>query len=278
MARKTRPVLDTFLRLWRRSLEANLGLISAGVAFFGFLAVFPAAAAVIAVWGFASDPAVIRGQIMVLQDFLPPDAYSLLDAQIQALITSNSDAFGLTTIFSTLFAIWSARAGVDALIQGLDAAYGTHSRGGMWHALQAVLLTATLICVALISVVAAVIVPIIFALVPNLPEAARWLAQTNELVGLGVVILGIALAYRFGPNHAGPTRPRILPGVILSTVLWAAVSRGFILYLSNFNSYNHIYGSIGAVVVLMMWFWFSSYAVLLGAALNAVMPRRDEGQ
>jgi membrane protein len=69
-------------------------------------------------------------------------------------------------------------------------------------------------------------------------------------------------------------RPRILPGLILSTLLWAAASRGFMLYLANFGSYNQIYGSIGAVVVLLMWFWFSSYAVLLGAALNAVMPRR----
>jgi membrane protein len=278
MVKTSHPVIDTLLRLWRRSLEANLGLISAGVAFFGFLAIFPAAAAVIAVWGFASDPGVIRGQIQVLQDFLPPEAYRLLDSQIRALISANSDAFGATTIVSTLFAVWSARAGVDALIQGLDSAYGTHSRGGVLHALQAVLLTGTLICVALVSVVAAVVVPTVFALVPNLPQAASWLERTNELVGLGVVVLGIALAYQFGPNHAGPIRPRIVPGLILSTLLWAAISRGFILYLSNFNNYNQIYGSIGAVVVLMMWFWFSSYAVLLGAALNAVMPRREGSQ
>jgi membrane protein len=278
MARKPHPVFTTLLRLWRRTAEANLGLISAGVAFFGFLAIFPAAAAVIAVWGFASDPEVIRGQTQVLQDFLPPEAFHLLDGQIQALISANSNIFGATTLVSTLFAIWSARAGVDALIQGLDAAYGTHSRGGMWHALQAILLTGTLICVALVSVLVAVVMPIAFALVPNLPQATSWLERTNELVGLGVVILGIALAYQFGPNHAGPNRPRIVPGLILSTLLWAAISRGFILYLGNFNNYNHVYGSIGAVVLLLMWFWFSSYAVLLGAALNAVMPRREGDQ
>ncbi len=78
------------------------------------------------------------------------------------------------------------------------------------------------------------------------------------------MVVGVALAYLFGPNHVGPVRPRILPGLILSALLWAAISRAFILYLSNFGSYNQIYGSIGAVVVLMMWFWFSSYAVLLG--------------
>jgi membrane protein len=236
--------------------------------------IFPAAASVIALWGFASDPEVIRGQIALLQDFLPADAFTVLDTQVQALISANGDIFGATTILSTLFALWSARAGVDALIQGLDAAYGTSQRGGVWHAIQAVVLTGTLIGVALVSVLAAVIVPLLLAVLPLGPDSTRWLEVTNEILGLSVVIIGVALAYRFGPNHLPRMRPRILPGLILSTLLWAAASRGFMLYLANFGSYNQIYGSIGAVVVLLMWFWFSSYAVLLGAALNAVMPRR----
>ncbi|MCA3487157.1 MAG: YihY/virulence factor BrkB family protein [Rhodobacter sp.] len=270
------PVIHTANLLWHRSFDAKLGLISAGVAFFGFLAIFPAAAAVIALWGFASDPEVIRGQIALLQDFLPADAFKVLDTQVQALISSNGDAFGATTILSTLFALWSARAGVDALIQGLDAAYGTSPRGGMWHAVQAVFLTATLIAVALVSVLAAVVVPLLLAVLPMGPDSARLFEIVNEILGLSVVIFGVALAYRFGPNHPSRTRPRILPGLILSTLLWAAASRAFMLYLANFGSYNQIYGSIGAVVVLLMWFWFSSYAVLLGAALNAVMPRRAQ--
>ena len=270
------PIIHTANRLWQRSFDAQLGLISAGVAFFGFLAIFPAAAAVIALWGFASDPEVIRGQIALLRDFLPADAFKVLDTQVQALISSNGDVFGATTILSTLFALWSARAGVDALIQGLDAAYGTSPRGGMWHAVQAVFLTATLIAVALVSVLAAVVVPLLLAVLPMGPDSARLFEIVNEILGLSVVIFGVALAYRFGPNHLSRTRPRILPGLILSTLLWAAASRAFMLYLANFGSYNQIYGSIGAVVVLLMWFWFSSYAVLLGAALNAVMPRRGQ--
>lgn len=276
MFRLSHPIIHTANLLWHRSFDAKLGLISAGVAFFGFLAIFPAAAAVIALWGFASDPEVIRGQIALLRDFLPADAFKVLDTQVQALISSNGDVFGATTILSTLFALWSARAGVDALIQGLDAAYGTSPRGGMWHAVQAVFLTATLIAVALVSVLAAVVVPLLLAVLPMGPDSARLFEIVNEILGLSVVIFGVALAYRFGPNHLSRTRPRILPGLILSTLLWAAASRAFMLYLANFGSYNQIYGSIGAVVVLLMWFWFSSYAVLLGAALNAVMPRRGQ--
>lgn len=276
MFRLSHPIIHTANLLWHRSFDAKLGLISAGVAFFGFLAIFPAAAAVIALWGFASDPEVIRGQIALLRDFLPADAFKVLDTQVQALISSNGDVFGAATVLSTLFALWSARAGVDALIQGLDAAYGTSPRGGMWHAVQAVFLTATLIAVALVSVLAAVVVPLLLAVLPLGPESTRLLEVVNEILGLSVVIFGVALAYRFGPNHVSRTRPRILPGLILSTLLWAVASRAFMLYLANFGSYNQIYGSIGAVVVLLMWFWFSSYAVLLGAALNAVMPRRAQ--
>jgi membrane protein len=273
MRQKTRTIYATAMRLWQRSSDAKLGLISAGVAFFGFLAIFPAAASVIALWGFASDPALVSGQVELLRDFLPADAYDLLNDQVLALIAGNGGTFGTATIVSTLIALWSARAGVDALIQGLDAAYGTSQRTGLWHTLQAVMLTATLICVALVSVIAAVIVPLLLAVLPLGPSSTRWLEIANEVVGISVVVFGLGLAYRFGPNHFGSPGPRILPGLLLATLLWAAASRGFMLYLGNFGSYNQIYGSIGAVVVLMVWFWFSSYAVLLGAALNAVLPR-----
>jgi len=273
---RLRPAASIASRLWHRIFDAKLGLISAGVAFFGFLAIFPAAASVIALWGFASDLEVIRGQVLLLKDFLPADAFSVLDTQVQTLIASNGGSFGAATFLSTLFALWSARAGVDALIQGLDAAYGTTQRGGLWHAVQALFLTATLIGVALVSVLAAVIIPFLLAVLPLGPDSTRFLEVTNEVLGLSVVILGVALAYRFGPNHVPPVRPRILPGLILSALLWVAASRGFMLYLANFGSYNQIYGSIGAVVVLLMWFWFSSFAVLLGAALNAVMPPRGQ--
>ena len=276
MKTQIRPVAATLHRLWRRSSDAKLGLISAGVAFFGFLAIFPAAASVVAIWGFASDPEVIRGQLLPLQDFLPSDAYDLLDAQVQALIAANGDAFGLTTLLSTIFALWSARAGVDALIQGLDAAYGTVGRGGFWHTARAIVLTATLIGVALVSILAAVIVPLLLAVLPPSPTTPRSLEILNEALGLAVVVFGVGLAYRVGPNHAGRAAPRILPGLLLAALLWAIASRGFMLYLTNFGSYNKIYGSIGAVVALLMWFWFSSYAVLLGAALNAVLPPKDQ--
>lgn len=262
---------DVLWRLWVRSAEAKLGLISAGVAFFGFLAIFPAVAAVIAIWGFASDPEVIHAQLATLKDFLPEQSYEIFDNQVQALIVSNGQTVGWTTIISTLFTVWSARAGAGALIQGLDAAYGNEHREGIWHLLQAMLLTLALMGVALASVLAAVVVPLLLAILPQWADSSGWIEHVNEGLGLSVVIIGTWFAYRFGPNHAGEERPLVLPGLILAGALWVATSRGFMFYLANFGSYNQVYGGIGAVVALLMWFWLSVYSVLLGAALNAVL-------
>lgn len=273
MRRAAKPLAGIGHRLWLRSGEAKLSLISAGVAFFGFLAIFPAVATVVAIWGYASDPEMIRNQIAVLKDFLPDDAFALLDTQVQALVSANGQTVGWALLLSTLFALWSARAGVDALIQGLDAAYGTPSRDGLRHAFRAIVLTVLLVLVALVSVLASVIVPFFLAVLPIQHVNTRWIEITNDILGASVVLFGLALAYRFGPNHPRTPAPLILPGLMLAVVLWFAASRGFMLYLANFGSYNKIYGGIGAFVVLLMWFWFSAYSVLLGAALNAVMRK-----
>mgnify|MGYP001764891317 CR=1 FL=1 len=269
-------VLGVVWRLWLRNAEAKLGLTSAGVAFFGFLAIFPALAAVIAVWGFASDPEVIYSQMAALKELLPSESYDLLETQVRSLVAANGRNIGWTTIVSTLFAMWSARAGAGALIQGLDEAYGHVHREGIWHILQAIMLTMVLMTVALASIVAAVIVPLVLAILPLGQDAATWLERVNEMLGVSVVIVGMWFAYRFGPNHPENVRPLIWPGLLLAGVLWIVTSRGFMFYLARFATYNHIYGGIGAVVVLLMWFWLSVYSVLLGAALNAVLRPEDD--
>ena len=141
-------LLGVVWRLWLRNAEAKLGLTSAGVAFFGFLAIFPAIAALIAVWGFASDPQVIYNQMAALKDLLPLQSYDLFESQVRALVAANGRDLGWTTVVSTLFAMWSARAGAGALIQGLDEAYGHVHRDGIWHILQAVMLTMVLTAAA----------------------------------------------------------------------------------------------------------------------------------
>lgn len=260
--------------VWLRSTDRELGLIAAGVAFFGFLALFPALAAVIALWGFVADPSVIRAEVALLEEVLPPESFFLVSGQVEALLATNNRQLGWTTLVSTALALWSARAGVDALIRGLNAIHGLPARGGVEHLAQALLLTFTLIALALAAMALGVVVPLVL---PFLPLAAEQVV-TIEIMNLGLVlflvVLAIGMVYRLGPNHDDRVRvPLFSRGLLLALILWAAVSRGLVIYLGNFGSYNQIYGSIGAVVALMLWFYLSAYAILLGAAVDAERAR-----
>lgn len=270
-------VLAAMLRLYRRTEQAELSLISAGVAFFGFLAIFPAVAAIIAIWGIVSDPTVIRTQAELLKGFLPPDAYSLVMTQVNGLLAVRGPQLGWTTFLSTVLAVWSARAGVAALIRGLNAIHHLPNRPGGHHQLRAMFLTMILVGLVIAAMFITVIAPLLIGLLPLNLDEALWLHRANLMLGLALIVLAISLAYRFGPNFTTPRRPPFFSwGLLIAVVLWAAAARGFMLYLVHFPSYNRVYGSIGAVAVLMIWLYVSAYAVLLGAAVDAERQRRRQ--
>ncbi|MEO5613505.1 MAG: YihY/virulence factor BrkB family protein [Cypionkella sp.] len=260
------------LRYYRRTEQAELDLIAAGVAFYAFLAIFPAAAAIIAIWGFISNPSVIRDEIELLRGFLPNDAYSLIFGQVEALLAVPAGNLGLTTLVSTALALWSARAGVAALIRGLNAIHHLPNRSGHWHQLRAIVLTFVLVGLVLAALVMAVILPVVVAYLPSAIPSST-LADSNLLLGVVAAVLAVGLAYRLGPNYTSTKPPLLSWGLLVAVILWVLATRGFTLYLANFASYNRVYGSIGAVVVLLMWLYVSAYAVLLGAAVDAERNR-----
>ena len=259
--------------VWRATGDRHLGLIAAGVAFYAMLAIFPGVAVLIAVWGFLADPAVIEAQMMILRQFVPQDAFSLLNDQVMALIAAHTGTVGWTTALSFGAALWSARAGVAAMIHGLDTIHGVELRGGLGHNLAAMALTLALIGVALVALAAVVVEPIILELVPTGPWTRGLALWVNWGLALAAVVFGITLVYRYGPNREAERAVWVSPGLVLAVLLWAGSSLAFSAYLANFNSYNRVYGSIGAAVALLMWFYISAYAVLLGAAVNAELER-----
>ena len=252
----------------------NISLISAGVAFYAMLSIFPAVAAIIALWGFISDAALVESQLELLRSFVPQDAFELLSAQVHALVGANDSTLGWATILSTLVALWTTRAGVAALINGLNAVYGTEARSGLWNFIAAILLTLVLVLIALTALACVVIVPIILAFMPLGDFTAQILFLSRWGLVITVVLLGLSLLYHYGPNHAARTG-WVSAGAVFALVLWALASVGFSFYLSNFGNYNEVYGSIGAVIALLMWFFISAYVVLLGGVLNAELSRRD---
>jgi membrane protein len=261
---------SNFWPIYRRLEAADLDLIAAGVAFYAFLAIFPAAAAIIAIWGLISDAELIRQEVALLQGLLPDEAFSLISDQIDALLGMNSGSVGLATVLSTGFALWSARAGVAALIRGLNAVHDLPNRAGHWHQLRALVMTLGMVGLIILVLIMAVGLPVVMSILPVDNYAAQLLTWTNLLIGTAAAVVSISVAYRLGPNFADRKRPPLLSwGLIVALVLWVGSTRLFMLYLENFHSYNRIYGSIGAVVVLLIWLYVSAYAVLLGAAVDA---------
>lgn len=253
--------------------ETNLDLIAAGVAFYAMLAVFPAAAAVIALFGFFADPGIVEEQMALLRNLVPPEAFVIVDQQVSDLIATQSRTLGWATLLSLFAALWSTRAGVSAMSRGLNAIYGTRPRSGVWQTLNVLMMTLLLVGLVICALAVVVVVPAVLAFLPLGGLEARSLELARLLLMVAVWLIGLRILYQFGPNHASETPKRTWPGSVCALLLWGAASWGFSLYVSNFGSYNRVYGSIGAVVILLMWFFISAYAVLLGAALNRALDR-----
>ena len=207
---------------------------------------------------------------------LPADVFDIISGQITALAAADESTLGWTTLLSIFLALWSARAGVAALMQGMNAVYEERNRGGLAHYLTAFGLTVALILVALVAISAVLLVPAIMALVPLGALATVAVEVGRWLVAVGILFLGAGLIYRYGPNRRAARLPWITPGAVLAVFLWAGASVAFSIYLTNFGNYNEVYGSIGAVIALLMWLFISGFLLLLGAALNAELERHTE--
>jgi len=262
-------------RLWEVMGRKQISLIAAGVAFFGMFAVFPGIAAVIAIFGLLADPTVVSEQLVLMEDIIPRDAYDLFAVQIARLLAARTEALGWATIVSIALALWSSRAGVAALMGGLNAIAGTPPRNGFWQAIVALGLTICLVALAITALLAVVVTPVILAFVPLAGSTAWLLEGLRWTIALGVLLLALGLLYRFGPAGTGVRGRWFTIGAFCVVILWIGASAGLSYYLTNFASYNEVYGSIGAVIGLLLWLYVSAYLILLGAVLNSLIHSRS---
>ena len=265
--------LAAFWYIWDVMDRLNLSLIAAGVGFFAMLALFPALSAILLLWSWVADPSQINALLDLASEVVPPEVHGVIMNQVAGIINAGSGGkIGTATLISLLVAIWSARAGVSALIRGLNAAYDIGHRQNIWRRYMADLgVTLTLCGLTMLAIAAVVIAPVLIAILPLGPwgtvaaEIVRW------IVAIGVVMMTLGIVYRFGPNRRGRRPQWITPGAIVATILWMLVSVAFGVYLRNFAHYNEVYGSLGAAVALLMWFYLSAYVVLMGGCLNAAI-------
>jgi membrane protein len=192
----------------------------------------------------------------------------LLDRQLQRVTAATNTSLGVGAVVALLLALWSAAKGVKSLMTALDVVYDAHENRGFFKLnLTAVSLTLAMLLVVPLSLAAVAVLPALIDRLP-LPDivavAARWLRW--PLIA-AVSIGAIALLYRFGPAH-GRARPSPWPGAIVATLLWLIASALFSWYVSSFGSYDETYGSVAALAVIMIWFWLSAFAVLIGGEVN----------
>lgn len=257
-----------------RQDRIHMGLIAAGVAFYAMFAVFPGLAAIIALWSLWYDPSVILAYVNVADEFIPAQAADILHAQVSALLSGGRTKLGWASVISFVIATIAARAGVDALVRGLNAAHGVRSHSTIVGFVLAYALTLAIVGVVLMGLATIVFVPLVINLLTIGPLRA-WLVAAVPWVALFLIVLiGIGILYRYGPNVKTPRTPIFTWGSLIAALAWGAASVAFSAYLGSFNSYNRIYGSIGAMVALLMWFYLAGFSVMLGALINVELARR----
>lgn len=254
--------------------EKNISLVAAGVAFFLMLSLFPGIAALITLLGLISDPAVVVAQLEEMRPLMPNDVYEILNGQVVSLVTTSTDKLGWAGLLSVSLALWSTRAGVGAMISGLNSVYSERDRNTAKHYFRALMLTLALIAVGVVAFLSLVVIPVVLAFFPLGIVGTLFVESLRWIVAIVVLLVGIGLLYRYGPNRRAARLQWLSIGAVVAVVFWAILSIGFSYYVANFGNYNQVYGSIGAVIAMLIWLWITSFLVLFGAALNAQIELR----
>ncbi len=264
-------------RVWAGLGRDHLSIIAAGVAFFGMFAIFPTIAALIALYGLFADPTQVTESLQAVRPVLPPDVYGMIEAQVGQLVAAGRSSLGIASLVSILLALWSARAGVTALMEGLNIVYNeTDSRNIVVQYLMSLVLTLVLIAVAVVALMAVVAVPALLHF-SDIGALGGFLAQAVPLLILAfAVVFIIGALYRYGPHRALARKRWISPGAVLATIAWVLVSLALSIYISRFADFNRTYGSLGAIIGLLFWLYASAFVVLLGAEINAQMELQTE--
>jgi len=257
-------------RVWTESSRDNLSVVAAGCAFFALFAVFPALSALISLYGMTADPATVEQQFGMLASVLPTQAYDIVIEQIHRISAASGQTLGWSLALSLGLALWSANAGTQAVLAALNIAYEEPERRSLvQYYLNAFTFTIIGIVGGVVMLLAILYVPILFAFTGYshafglVVGVARW-----PFLALFVLSL-LALLYRYGPCRRNAKWRWVSVGSLFAMAVWLIASAAFSLYVSNFANYDRIYGSLGALIILLLWLYISFYIVLLGAEINA---------
>jgi membrane protein len=264
--------------LWRsyvRTGEDRLLATAAGVVFYGLLAVFPAITALVSCYGLFANPSTIGADLQTLSLMLPNGSFQIVQDQVARVLAKGNTTLGATFLFGLGFAIWSANAGVKAVIDALNVVHEVREKRGFVRLnLLSLTLTTCGIAALLLMVGAVVALPLVLDRLFLANESRMIVSLARWPLLLVMLLIALGVLYRFGPSRPSARWQWLSVGALAAALLWIAGSALLSWYLSNFANYSATYGSLGAAIGLMMWMWMSAIIVLCGAELNSEIERQ----
>lgn len=268
---------DVLWRVKNGFSEDQISTNAAAMAYYSLLAFVPALTALVLMYAWISDPQDIQSHFSsVSEDVIPVEITQIVNEQLQSLAGQNTNtSLGIGAISALFFALWSASKGSNALVDSLNIIYKEkNDRGFIRSNLLALGLTLLGTVVGIVALGVLILYPNVIKFIP-LPDVVQtWTWVGSSAILLFLFSLYLSVAYRFGPHRRKAKWKWVSWGAVIASLLWAVISAGFSFYATEFGNFNKTYGSMAAIVVMMMWLYLSSIAILIGAEINAELEHQ----
>jgi membrane protein len=266
------------VRTWKQASEDNIGLVAAGVAFYGFLALVPLLGATVLTYGIVADPHTVMANVKSLSSVMPQDAAKLIGDQLMGVVQASGDKKGAGLLLAIAIALFGARNAAGSIITALNIAYEeAEGRGFVRVNLLSLAITAAAVAIAVLALLAIAALGYLEKLLPHAPSVVL---VFGKIVSYALLLLGGAAAaatlYRYGPDRKKARWAWITPGTVFAAVAWMLLTFGFGFYVANFGNYNKTYGSLATAVIMVTWMYLSAYVFLFGAELNSELELQTQ--
>ena len=251
-------------------------LVAAGVTFYALLALFPATAAIVSLYGLFADTSSINEHLRLVSGFLPDGALSVIGDQVNRIVSKGQATLGFTFLGTLALSLWGANAGTKSIFDALNIIYKEREkRSFIGLTLRSLAFTIGAVVLVLVAVAGIIVVPVALKLL-GIPDGsgAALLTMLRWPLLYFVILFALACLYRYGPSHTHPQWRWVTWGSAIAAGIWIVASLLLSWYVANFGTYNATYGSLGAAIGFMVWTWLSTIIVLVGGEINGEMEHQ----
>lgn len=267
---------EVTLRVWNQSWLDNIGLVAAGVSFYGFLALVPLLGILVLTYGMFAQPDTVIQHVMTMLRILPPDVVELIGQLLMNAVQSSEQTTGIGILIALAVALYAGGNGAGAAMTALNIAYEEREKRSLFRFYGiAFAITAIAVVIALMALAAMAAVAELEKLLPTASGAMLLLGKLGLYLTMALFAACVAATlYRFGPSRQDARWQWLTPGSLFTALVWLLLGAGFSLYVTKLTDYNATYGSIAAIIMLLTWMYLSAYVFLFGAELNAELEHQ----